>query len=70
MEATRTFTARALTSELGRRRNNKAKGTSSRARSWVFSKMDNDDIECVLGGEIVTVEFGSGRVERVGLKAA
>lgn len=63
---TRTFAAKGITDEQGRRR--KPKTTRGKAKSWVFSRMDNADLQAVLDGEIVKVEFASGRVEFVGLR--
>ena len=69
---TRTFTAIALDAELGRRANNKkrkAKGEATvRPKSFVFPKLSKADIAAVKEGAVVKVEFGTGRVEFVGLK--
>lgn len=67
---TRTFTAKALDAELGRRRNNKTREKRARAKSFVLAGMGGGQIAAVKAGEIVQVEFKSGRVEHVGLKAA
>lgn len=66
--ATKTYTAAALDAELGRRRNNKRRDTKVRAKSYVLPKLDSADIDAIKAGEIVKVEFKSGRVEYVGLK--
>ena len=69
---TKTFTAKALSDELARRVKNKARKRqgkdATRAASWVFPAMSKAQIEAVLAGEIVTVEFKSERVELVGLR--
>lgn len=68
---TKTFTAKALADELARRANNKARRRAgekpAKAKSWVFPAMSGPQIEAVLAGQVVTVEFGSGRTEYVGL---
>lgn len=69
---TRTFTARALDAETGRRAKNKvrrAKGEDTKkAASFVLPSLSAEDIATIKGGGVVTVEFNSGRVEHVGLK--
>lgn len=71
---TRTFTAAALDAELGRRRKNKvrvAKGEEKkRAASFVLPSLSADDMTAIKAGEVIRVEFHSGRVEHVGLKTA
>lgn len=67
---TRTFTAAALDAELGRRRNNKHREKKVTARSFVLPKLSKATVAAIKDGEIVTVNFASGRVETVGLKAA
>lgn len=66
--ATKTFTAAALTAELGRRRNNKTRDEKVRAKSYIFPALTKANIAAIQAGEIVTVEFKTGRVEHVGLK--
>lgn len=66
--ATKTFTARALDAEVGRRRNNRQREVQVRARSFVLPNLSAADIASVKDGNVVTVSFKSGRVERVGLK--
>lgn len=65
---TKTFTAAALTAELGRRRNNKSRDVKVRAKSYIFPALSKADIAAIQAGEVVTVSFKSGRVEHVGLK--
>ena len=67
--ATKAFTSAALTAELGRRRNNKTRDIKVRPKSFVFPKLTAADIKAIQAGELVTVTFGTGRVEVVGLKA-
>lgn len=64
---TKTFTAAALTAELGRRRNNKTRETKARSKSFVLPKLSQADIAAIKAGETVTVTFQSGRVEHVAL---
>lgn len=66
--ATKTFTAAALTAELGRRRNNKSRDVKVKAKSYIFPALTKANIKAIQAGEVVTVEFKSGRVEHVGLK--
>lgn len=70
--ATKTFTAAALDNELKRRKNNRKRRTqgidTARAKGFVLQKMSKDQMDRVKAGEIVKVEFKSGRVEHVGLK--
>lgn len=66
--ATKTFTAAALTAELGRRKNNKKRDVKVRARSFVLPALSAANIAAIKAGEIVTVDFKSGRTEHVGLK--
>lgn len=65
---TKTFTAAALTAELGRRRNNKSRDVKVKAKSYVFPALTKANIKAIQEGEIVTVSFKSGRTETVGLK--
>lgn len=65
---TRTFTALALDAELGRRRNNKTRDEKVRAKGYVLPALSREDIANLKNGELVKVEFKSGRTEIVGLK--
>lgn len=67
-KATKTFARKGITDELARR--SKPKAERGKAKSWVFSALGKSDLAAILDGQIVTVAFGSGRVEHVGLKAA
>ena len=66
----RDFTAKALQSELGRRRNNKKRDPEdkTRAQSWVFGGMSKTDINAVLEGDTVPVAFKK-RVVAVSLRS-
>lgn len=68
----KSFTAAALTAELGRRRNNKARRANGepivRATSYVLPALSKEVIERIQGGETVPVEFKSGRIVHVSLK--
>lgn len=66
--ATKTFTDKALTAELGRRKNNKTRDVKVRPGSYVFPALSKADIATIQAGETVEVTFKSGRVEVVGLK--
>lgn len=66
--ATKKFSAVALDAELGRRKNNAKRDVKVRAKSYVFPKLNAADIANIKAGQVVTVEFNSGRKERVGLK--
>lgn len=66
--ATRTFTVLALDAEIGRRKNNNKRDVKARAKSFVLPKLSAADIASIKDGNVVTVTFNSGRVERVGLK--
>lgn len=68
VSATKAYTAQALDAEVGRRRNNKARDNKVRARSYVLPALSSADIAAIKAGNIVRVEFKSGRVEFVGLK--
>jgi hypothetical protein len=69
---TRTFSKLALTNELARRQNNKARkaagAAKARAASWVFPGLTKDVIKAVIDGEVVEVSFKSGRTEVIGCK--
>lgn len=65
---TRTFTATALDQELGRRRNNKTRTQKVRARSFILPALSREDIAKIKEGEVVTVNFKTGRIETVGLR--
>lgn len=65
---TRTFTARALDAEVGRRRNNKTRDEKVRSKSFVLPALSKVDIEAIKAGGTVEVSFKSGRSEIVGLK--
>jgi hypothetical protein len=62
---TRTFAAKGVKDEIGRRR--KPKADRSPSKSWVFGGMDNAMLQALLDGEVVKVEF-KNRVEFVGLR--
>lgn len=63
---TKALARKAFTDEVARRA--KPRKERGKASSWVFSGMGNGDLAAVLDGSIVTVTFGSGRVEHVGVK--
>lgn len=67
-KATKQFAAKAITDEIGRR--SKPKAGRGKAKSWVFSALGAADLAAILDGGVVTVTFGSGRVEHVGLKVS
>lgn len=67
-KATKTFALKAVTDEQARRA--KPRKERGKASSWVFGGLGNQALAAVAEGKIVTVTFGSGRVEHVGLKAA
>lgn len=64
---TKTYTAKALDAELGRRRNNKRRDAKAKAASFRLAKLTKADMDAIKNGEIVTVTFSTGRVEHIGL---
>lgn len=68
---THTFTRQAIVAEQGRRKNNKARlrngEKAARAKSWVLPALGKSDLEAVLAGHVVEVNFHSGRTEYVAL---
>jgi hypothetical protein len=62
---TKTFAAKGIKDEIGRRK--KPKAERSRAKSWVFGAMTGSDLDAVLNGETVKVEF-KNRIEFVALR--
>jgi hypothetical protein len=68
--ATRTLSLVAVTREQNRRA--KPKSERGKASSWIFRGLDNTQLAALaegLGaGRVVTVTFGSGRVEHIGPK--
>lgn len=68
IEVTKFVTEAGIKAELGRRRNNKGRDAKARSANYVYGKLSKADAKALLAGEVVTLEFGSGRVEHVGVK--
>jgi hypothetical protein len=66
-KATKVLARKAFTDEQNRRA--KPRNQRGRASSWVFSGLGNADLAAILDGKIVSVTFGSGRVEHVAAAA-
>jgi hypothetical protein len=64
---TKSVNATALKQELGRRRNNKARRAAGeptvRTKAYYLGAFSVKDVESLLAGETVRVEYKSGRVE-------
>lgn len=69
---TRTFTAKALDAEVGRRKNNRKRRAAGEpavpAKSFVLPALTKAQMAEIKNGAIVAVKFNSGRVETVALK--
>ena len=58
----RSFSAASVKGEVTRRRLNKTGRTPVRSKSWVLLGMDSNQLDAVLAGESVEVEFKKGNV--------